>query len=335
MRRLLASLAFVLCSNFASANSIGNITEITGSPGTIQRSGNLLEGQANASLWSMDVLVTQNGSAKLKFVDNTRISITEQSKLVIDEYVYDPRQGDNSKLAMKVTMGTVRYASGQIAKINQQKVDLQTPTATIAVRGTDFFMTVAETGESFVVLVPSCDQGGNCRTGRIQVGNDAGMVELNEPFTATSVVSRNQAPTPPSKINISESNINNLMIVAPPPGLKGASASSTNNQQSEMTFALVRNNGSKNTNTKESDMEALPLLLTKETGTAKTNSTPIIIENSPGGSTTASRSTSGYGQSHIRFLDGSTGTVTINQGDNATTQVGVVGSNTFIIKQSP
>lgn len=334
MRSLLACLAFVLFCNFASANPIGNIIEITGSAGTIQRSGNQLEGTANTNLLSMDVIVTQNGSAKLKFVDNTRISITEQSRLVIDEYVYDPRQGDNSKLAMKVTMGTVRYASGQIARINQQKVDLQTPTATIAVRGTDFFMTVAETGESFVVLVPSCDHAGNCRTGRIQVGNDAGMVELSEPFTATSVVSRNQSPTPAGKVNVSESNINNLMIVSPPPGLKATPVANHSHTPAETQVTLsVRRLGTAVRKTEEDTPPVL--LLDREPNPSKTTTAPIVVENTPSGATTASRSTTGYGSSHIRFLDGSSGIVTINQGDNATTQVGVVGSNTFIIKQSP
>ncbi len=53
-------------------------------------------------------------------------------------------------------MGTIRYTSGQIAKNNPQQVNVKTPTASIAVRGTDFTMTVDEAGQSLVVLVPSC-----------------------------------------------------------------------------------------------------------------------------------------------------------------------------------
>lgn len=335
MIHLLAALAFVIISFSASANIIGNITEITGSPGTIQRSGNQTDAIANAPLASMDVIVTQNGSAKLRFIDNTKISITEQSRLVIDEYVYDPRQGDNSKLALKVGMGTVRYASGQIAKINQQKVDLQTPTANIAVRGTDFFMTVAETGESFVVLVPSCDQGGACRTGRIQVSNSAGMVELHEPFTATTVVNSASAPTPPSRIQVTESNINNLMIVVPPPGLKGFTKSASSSVQESSVDASVI--ASKNVHTQSTaDSTTTTTIIAKDAVASKPTVVPIVIETTTSGSTTASRSTPGYGQSFVRFLDGSTGSVTISHnGDNASTQVGTVGSNTFIIRQSP
>jgi hypothetical protein len=333
MQLLLAALAFVVIGFAASANPIGNITEITGSPGNIERSGNLLEAAVNTSLANMDVIVTQNGSAKLRFVDNTKISITEQSRLVIDEYVYDPRQGDNSKVTLRVGMGTVRYASGQIAKINQQKVDLQTPTASIAVRGTDFFMTVAESGESFVVLVPSCDQAGVCRTGKIQVSNPAGMVELDQPFTATTVTNAHTPPTPPSRIQVSESNINNLMIVVPPPGLKGlAKSSASGSQEANQDALVVSSKPVHNPNTSDVPSQ----LIMKESVVNKSTAVPIVVETTATGATTASRATPGYGQSFVRFLDGSTGNVTISHnGDNATTQVGTVGGNTFIIRPSP
>ena len=49
---------------------------------------------------------------------------------------------------MKASLGTVRYASGQIAKRYKQNVKISTPSATIGVRGTDFIMTVDEFGGS-------------------------------------------------------------------------------------------------------------------------------------------------------------------------------------------
>ena len=334
MWRWAAIWLFLACPVWAAP--IGAIVETTGSPGTIQRSQSLLEGTLHTPLESMDVVVTGSGTVRLRFVDNTKISVTEQSRLVIDDYVYDPRQGDNSRLAMRVGMGTVRYASGQIARINQQRVDLATPTATIAVRGTDFFMTVAETGESFVVLVPSCDGAGNCRTGRIQVSNDGGMVELNEPFTATSVASRSQSPSPPVRIQLSESNINNLMIVSPPPGLKSAGiASRTAKDDGAQTFEMSTSRAARQAQDARQEENSSVAIIRDTASTAHKDSTPIVVENSISGGVTASRSSPGSGQAFVRFLDGSTGTVTIShQGDNATTQVGIIGSNTFVIRQS-
>ena len=49
---------------------------------------------------------------------------------------------------MTAPLGTVRYASGQIAKDFRENVTIKTPTATIGVRGTDFAMIVDELGGS-------------------------------------------------------------------------------------------------------------------------------------------------------------------------------------------
>ena len=91
----------------------------------------------------------------------TRVDVTEHSKLVIDEFVYDPNK-KTGKLSLKASLGTVRYASGQIAKNNPTSIKITTPTATIGVRGTDFSMTVDELGSSTIILLPSCDINGNC-----------------------------------------------------------------------------------------------------------------------------------------------------------------------------
>lgn len=162
----------------------------------------------------LDTVVTAKSKVMLTFEDNTTVKITEQSKLIIDDFVYDNKKGAG-KLALKVALGTARYASGQIAKTNPQSVNIQTPTATIAVRGTDFSMTVDELGRSLVMLLPSCDEKA-CVTGAIEVSTEVGSVFMNQAYQTTVVASRDQAPTKPVIININEANINNLLIVSPP-----------------------------------------------------------------------------------------------------------------------
>lgn len=165
-----------------------------------------------------DTIVTARAKAKLTFEDNTTVNITEQSKLVIDDFVYDPKKG-SGKVAMKVVLGTARYASGQIAKTNPQNVNVQTPTATVAVRGTDFSMTVDELGRSLVVLLPSCDDRG-CVTGAITVKNDVGEVLLDQAYQATVVASLSAPPTAPVIVTLDQANINNMLIVSPPPQVR-------------------------------------------------------------------------------------------------------------------
>ena len=174
-----------------------------------------MSSQVNASIESNDTIVTARARAKLEFEDKTTVQITEQSKLIIDDFVYDPRRG-TGKLALKMALGTARYASGQIAKNNPQQVAVKTPTASIAVRGTDFSMTVDELGRSLVMLLPSCDNKG-CVTGAIEVSNEAGSVLLEHAYQATLVQSLSTPPSAPIIINIDQTNINNLLIVSPPP----------------------------------------------------------------------------------------------------------------------
>ena len=168
-----------------------------------------------------DEIKTQAGKAGIQFSDNTQVKINENSKLVIDEFVYDPKNKDAGKLALNMASGTARYASGAIAKNNPSKVAINTPTASIAVRGTDFSMTVDELGQSTIILLPSCpkvwvDVDRDCKTGVIEVSNDAGSVVMNRPFQGTKVESRNTPPMKPTILSLSVDAINNLLIVSPP-----------------------------------------------------------------------------------------------------------------------
>jgi len=194
--------------------SVGRVVEQTG-PTEIVRNKKSTPSSVNTAVQMNDTIVTARAKARLEFDDRTTVNITEQSKITIDEFVYDPKVG-SGKLAMKMVQGTARYASGQIAKNSPQNVNVTTPTATVAVRGTDFSMTVDELGRSLVMLLPSCDASG-CVTGAILVSNDAGNVLMDVAYQTTIVTSLTSAPTAPVIVTIDQANINNLLIVTPPP----------------------------------------------------------------------------------------------------------------------
>ena len=172
-----------------------------------------------------DSIRTAQGKVGITFDDNTKVQVNENSKLVIDDFVYDANK-KTGKLALNMALGTVRYASGQIAKNDPQKVALNTPSATISVRGTDFTATVDEVGASTIILLPSCpndrrtrtrdDIEANCVTGSIVVESDAGQVILNQAFQATRVANRSSIPAKPVILRLSEDAINNMLIVSPP-----------------------------------------------------------------------------------------------------------------------
>ena len=192
--------------------NVGEIGQIKGS-GVLERDGDIvIEGSAGVGVQSMDEAVTANGTMRIDFIDETRVELTEQSRLVIDEFVYDPAN-DVGSLSIKASLGTVRYASGQIAKKYKQNVKIRTPSATIGVRGTDFIMVVDEMGGSMITLLPSCDTAGMCYVGEIEVQTDAGFVVLNQAFQATATVHGMRKPTVPIVLDITEDQLNNLLIL--------------------------------------------------------------------------------------------------------------------------
>ena len=230
MRLLTAQAIIILLLSFSQTSwaGVGRVTEQTG-PTEIVRNKKSTPSSVNTAVEMNDTIVTARAKARLEFDDKTTVNITEQSKITIDEFVYDPKVG-SGKLAMKMVQGTARYASGQIAKNSPQNVNITTPTATVAVRGTDFSMTVDELGRSLVMLLPSCDNRG-CVTGAIVVSNDAGSVMMDVAYQTTLVTSLTTAPTDPVIVTIDQANINNLLIITPPPEIVAENYREKNNQK--------------------------------------------------------------------------------------------------------
>ena len=230
MRVLIAALCLLAYTNTWAA--IGTVSEHKGSNCGIERNKQKISGEKGAGIESMDIYTTGACVSNIIFKDDTKVRITENSRLFIDDFVFDPKASDAGKLALKVGAGTVRYASGQIAKNNPQQVNIKTPTAAIAVRGTDFTMTVDESGASLVVLLPSCKDElevkkfeldeQRCKVGKIEVSTQNGTVSLDQAFQATFVISSSIPPTPPRIINTVESKINNNLILVRPPEVQQA-----------------------------------------------------------------------------------------------------------------
>jgi hypothetical protein len=189
---------------------IGEVTEVTGM-GQIKRQSNKIDADMYVSIEMNDYIKTAKGVVGITFDDDTQVRVDQHSELVIDDFVYDPATSQGS-LGLKIALGTVKYASGNIAHNNPDTVDIETPSATIAVRGTAFTMTVDETGRSLVILVPNIDGS----VGEIEVMTDVGSVIMNRAFQATTVRSRSQMPSKPMLLSINESMINNFLIISPP-----------------------------------------------------------------------------------------------------------------------
>jgi hypothetical protein len=158
----------------------------------------------------MDRVQTGNGRVEITFVDDSTVKVTEHSRLVIDDFVYSGRPS-TSRMALRFASGTARFATGKSGKMNKGNINLRTPTATIAVRGTDFATTVDDFGKSLIVLLPEEDGS----VGEITVSNAAGFVVLNKAFQATIVSTMDSRPSRPVILNLTLDMIDNMLIISP------------------------------------------------------------------------------------------------------------------------
>ena len=212
------SVLYLLAGSAIAADPIGDIVEQTGI-GEIIRQDNSLQPQVGGDIVLYDELKTGNGRMLVEFLDNQELALTEHTYAYIDEVYYDP-DPSLSKMSLQMVMGTARFASGNGQLIKKSNIDISTPTAQIAIRGTDFTTTIDEIGRSLVVLLP--DRWGNS-SGEITVFNDGGEIILNQPYQATMVSSYDAPPTSPVTIsNITVNMIDNMFIVNPPQEVKEA-----------------------------------------------------------------------------------------------------------------
>lgn len=220
IKKIRLTILNLLLIGSVSADSIGSIVEQSGSAQIKRQQEDLVVTAAYLPEIELnDVAETANGKLKIEFLDKAQLDIKEHSEVLIDEIYYDP-DPSLSRMSMKFTMGTARFASGSLGLVNKANIDIQTPTATIGIRGTDFTTTIDELGRSLIMLLP--DANGD-PSGEITVTNEAGVITLNQAYQATMVQSLNTMPTKPVTIGgITPSMIDNMFIVNPPTEVKQA-----------------------------------------------------------------------------------------------------------------
>ena len=204
----------------AANAQIGSISELRGI-GEILRedSDDSLVAELELGIASMDNVRTGNGRLSITFLDDSTVSLTERSSVVIDEYIFNP-DPSQSRLALNMASGTARFLTGALGRINRENLSIRTPVATVAIRGTEFTTHVSEIGETMVILLP--DENGEA-SGEIVVTSMAGEVVMNEPWQATAVTVSESPPTPPVILQGMTMNfLNNLLIVNPPDEIQEA-----------------------------------------------------------------------------------------------------------------
>ena len=217
----LTSAIFTIGSASAqSSEPIGDIVEQTGVASLVRTSGDeiTVTDEYVPGIQLKDTAVTGNGRMLIEFLDEEELSIIEHTRIYIDEAYYDP-DPSKSKMAIRMAQGTARFTSGRGKRINKSNINLSTPTAEIAILGTDFTTTIDEIGQSLIILLPDEETGES--SGKIIITNAGGTVTLEEAYQASVITSYDAAPSNPVVLSGIDTNmISNIFIVSEPREIK-------------------------------------------------------------------------------------------------------------------
>jgi len=151
----LSKIVFFVILLFASTASASNnsfVGIIGAAIGDVKNQKN--EKLANGSkIFFGDTIISNSKSnAQILFLDQTVLTLGEETELTIDEFVYDPDSQDGSFVST-VKTGTVKFITGQISKKNPDNLEVKVPAGTLGARGTEFVVLSESNNESTVVLL--------------------------------------------------------------------------------------------------------------------------------------------------------------------------------------
>ncbi len=126
----------------ANAQAVGRVAQVEGGA-TIIRNGVAMQANAGDAILKGDVLQTVTGSLGVTFNDGSTLNITANSRLVVNEFIYDSKGSQNSQL-LDLVQGSLTFISGEVAHSGDMKIG--TPVATMGIRGTVGGVTTANDG---------------------------------------------------------------------------------------------------------------------------------------------------------------------------------------------
>ena len=145
-------VVFLLFASVANASNNSFVGIIGAAIGDIKNQKD--EKLANGSkIFFGDTIISNSKSnAQILFLDQTVLTLGEETELTIDEFVYDPNSQDGSFVST-VKTGTVKFITGQISKKNPDNLEVKVPAGTLGARGTEFVVLSESNNESTVVLL--------------------------------------------------------------------------------------------------------------------------------------------------------------------------------------
>jgi hypothetical protein len=166
-----ASAPAVAPSSASSMPAIAQAIWVKGAVTATQPGGESRTLTRRSVVYEHDVVSTdKTSSGEIGFTDGSLMSLNPDTQVKIDEYKYSKGGGKEDKAVMNLVKGGFRTITGAIPKENPDGYKMNTPVATIGVRGTEY-VTVLSPEKGLLLKIEK---------GQIKVINAAGSIDLTE-----------------------------------------------------------------------------------------------------------------------------------------------------------
>ena len=147
----IAAAVAVLLGTEAYAAPAGSVDFSTGNVVATGADGRARPLAKGAELNSGDRVVTNDGRAQIRFADGAYVSLQPNTDFAIREFRYEGRTDGSERGVFGLLKGAMRTVTGAIGRVNRTAYEIQTPTATIGIRGTGGLIQVFDDGRTLLI----------------------------------------------------------------------------------------------------------------------------------------------------------------------------------------
>jgi len=213
--------ALLLWVTLVFAGQAATVTHLSGPLAVSSSDGTIIAVLIGSKINEGDTVITEKRTyARLKFDDGSEVILKPGSQFKVEKFSFDQEKPSNDATALRLIKGGLRTVTGQIGKRgNQESYRMNTPTATIGIRGTIYDVQYCQD-----------DSCGSVRTGLYLTVTDGNVIVTNIAGVPTSLQVKAgqyvyvQSPLTPPMVLPTRPNI----PFNPPPSMSG-SASENNN----------------------------------------------------------------------------------------------------------
>ena len=176
---LIAIFSLVISATSSLGNEFIGVIGVAIGDINNQKNEKLLSG--SKIFYGDTIIVKSKSNAQILFLDETVLTVGENTELTIDDFIYDPKTNDGN-FVTNIKSGTVKFITGKISKKNPDNLEVKMPAGTLGARGTEFLIQSNSKEESKVLLLgPGPNNTLGMIPGNIQLSDGLNVTNITNP----------------------------------------------------------------------------------------------------------------------------------------------------------